>query len=148
MSDSRSSPNRPRTPQAALDALLASGAGDPLRRALWLDALDLRLRPLLPPSLAAHARLANVDGAKLVFLVDSPVWHARLRLAGPGLVDVARSIGLDVTELVVKTTTQALQPLPPAQRPIVPMSGAARTALESALASLIETEEDPDRLGS
>ena len=135
-------------PQAALDALLASGAGDPLRRALWLDALDLRLRPLLPPSLAAHARLANVNGAKLVFLVDSPVWHARLRLAAPGLLDVARSIGLDVTQVVVKTTTRPLQPLPPAQRPVVPMSAAASTALQAALASLVDPGNEPDQNGA
>jgi len=89
---------------------LSGTSADPIRRALWLDALDQRLRPCLPPSLAAHARLANVTGAqattgagmagvklaglKLVFLVDSPVWHARLRLATPELLDAARSIGL------------------------------------------------------
>lgn len=145
MSDSRSSPNRPKAPQAALDALLASGAGDPLRRALWLDALDLRLRPLLPPSLAAHVRLANVNGAKLVFLADSPVWHARLRLAAPGLLDVARSIGLDVTQVVVKTTTRPLQPPPSSPRPPVPMSAPARTALEAALAALRNPDDAPDR---
>src|SRR5690606_40109503 len=52
MSDSRS---RSPDPRPALDALMAEPAGDPLRRALWLDALDRRLRPCLPPSIAAHA---------------------------------------------------------------------------------------------
>ena len=138
-----SNPNRPAGPQPALDALLANSVGDPIRRALWLDTLDLRLRPYLPPSLAAHARLANVDGTKLVFLADSPVWHARLRLAGPGLLDAARSVGLDVTELVVKTTMQPMSPNPRAGStaaiaPLVPAS--AREALQSALASLREPE--------
>ncbi|MEP6634086.1 MAG: DUF721 domain-containing protein [Luteimonas sp.] len=125
-------------PQAALDALLANAAGDPIRRAVWLDALDVRLRPLLPPSLAAHARLANVDGAKLVFVVDSPVWHARLRLAASDLLDAARSIGLEVSDLVVKTTMQPMQPQQAGSTasvaPLVPAS--AREALQAALASL------------
>lgn len=122
-------------PQAALDALLADAAErNPVRRALWLDALDLRLRPHLPPMLAAHARLANVDGGKLVFLVDSPVWHARLRLAADQLLDAARSIGLDVTRVVVRTTQQRS----PAPRPAAPapVSAVARAALDDALALL------------
>src|SRR3546814_8275957 len=60
----------------------------------------------LPPPLAAHARLANVDGDMLVYLVDSPVCHARLRLASNELIDAARSLGLDVTRFVVRTTRQ------------------------------------------
>ena len=123
-------------PRTALDALFASGGGDPIRRALWLDALDQRLRPLLPPGTAAHARLANVDGARLVFLVDSPVWHARLRYAASELLDAARSIGLDVGELVVKVTTTPLHPHRAEQRTPAPMSAAARDALQAALATL------------
>src|SRR5690606_41847395 len=69
-------------------------------------SLDRTLRPHLPPSLSAHARLANVDGARLVYLVDSPLWNASLRLAAPALLDAARSHGLKVRELRVKTTTQ------------------------------------------
>jgi hypothetical protein len=136
----------PTGPQAALDALLANRAGNPIRRAMWLDALDLRLRPCLSPSLADHARLANVDGGRLVFVVDSPVWHARLRLAAPAILDAARSLGLDVAELVVKTTMHPLRPALPAtagaKRPaLVPAS--ARAALESALASLRDPQERP-----
>lgn len=138
MSDSRSRSSPPTAPRAALDALLAGAAGDPIRRALWLDAVDLRLRPHLPPSLAAHARVANVDGAKLVFLVDSPVWRARLRLAAPELLAVARSIGLEITDVVVKTATAPLHPTPPAPRAPIPMSAASRDALQAALASLDE----------
>ena len=114
MSDPKSSKPKPARanryagPQAPLEALLADAAFDPLRRALWLDALDQRLRPCLPPALAAHARLANVDGGRLVFVVDAPVWQAKLRLVAHELLDAARSLGLDATELVVKTTTLAI----------------------------------------
>lgn len=141
MSDSRPPPKRPPAARTALEAL-AGAAGDPLRRALWLDALDQRLRPHLPPSLAAHAQLANVDGGKLVYVVDGPVWHARLRLAAPELLDVARSIGLEVTELVVKTTRLPLHPLPQARRTVIPMSTASRDALEAALAPLSPPKPD------
>ena len=148
MSDSRSKPFAT-APKAALDALLDGAAGgNPIRRALWLDELDRRLRPLLPPSLAAHARLANIDGARLVFLVDSPVWHARLRLAGHDLLDAARSIGLDVTHLVVKTTKQ--MPIANARSgpAVLSMSTTARDALRDALASLRESGDEPGKDGS
>jgi Dna[CI] antecedent DciA-like protein len=134
----RSSPGHARegNPREALDALFAAGNADPLRRALWLDALERRLRPLLPPALAAHARFANVDGGRLVFLVDSPVWKARLRLASAELLDAARSVGLACDEVVVKVATTPLAPAPPASRRPVPLSAATREALEAALASL------------
>jgi hypothetical protein len=107
---SKSVPRNPRVsaPVAALDALLEGAGGDPLRRALWLDALDRELRPHLPSALATHARLGNVHDGRLVYLVDAPAWHARLRLAGPGLLDAARSVGLKVSSLVVKTSHGAL----------------------------------------
>jgi hypothetical protein len=141
MSGSRSSrppaPKVPGKPRAALDALLAGDAADPIRRALWLDALDLRLRPHLPPSLAAHAQLANVKGATLVFLVDSPVWRARLRLASPQLIEAARSVGIDASEVVIKTTTHPLHANAlSSERLPLPMSQASREALQAALASL------------
>lgn len=156
MSRSRSdaASDRPAGPQAALDALLGEEAGDPgrtlvLRRALWLETLDRQLRPCLPPALAAHARLANVDRGRLVYLVDAPVWHAKLRLAATGLLDAARSIGLEVDALVVRTarepltksrpdTADAPKPTPP------PLSAAAHDAFAAALASRDEpNREDP-----
>lgn len=124
--------------QTALQALFAGKGADPLRRALWLDALEQRLRPHLPPALAAHARFANLDGAKLVYLVDSPVWRARLRLASPGLLDAARSLGLECDQVVIKSTTQPLWPDPPATHTSttpLQMPAGAREALQAALAS-------------
>lgn len=139
-------PRRPSVPQAALDALLAEPAGDPIRRALWLDGLDRQLRPLLPPTLAPHVRLANFERGRLVFVVDAPVWRAKLRLAAAELLDAARSIGLQATELVVKTTPSppaGSVPPPPASHGSKPMSAAAQKALQAALASLL-----PDPSGS
>ena len=116
---------------------------------MWLDALDLKLRLCLPPSLAAHARLANIDRGRLVFLVDAPAWHARLRLASTELLDTARSLGLDATDLVVKVASgpQAMRPPEPAAsttRPAAPLSAAARDAFAAALAGADSTASTPD----
>jgi hypothetical protein len=126
-----------------MEALLADTAFDPLRRALWLDALDQRLRPSLPPALAPHARLANFVGGRLVYVVDAPVWRAKLRLVAPDLLDAARSLGLDVAELIVKTTTIPIQPPMRPEPKAIPMSAAAKEALQAALASL----KDPEKAG-
>ena len=133
-----SGPKAPKGPRGALDALLSGNSAESLRRALWLDALDQRLRPHLSPSLAAHTRLANVNGDQLVFLVDSPVWHARLRLAAPELLEAARRVGLSVTDVVVKTTSRPLEAQAAMPRPSLPMSAPARDALHAALASLAD----------
>lgn len=142
MSDYRSPPPPP-SPQDALDVLMAAPAGNTLRRALWLDSVDRRLRPHLPPSLAAHTRLANLERGRLVFVVDAPVWHAKLRLASPQILDAARSLGLDVAEVVVKTTPPVAPP-GQATRKAIPMSAAAQKDLQAALASL----KNPDPTGS
>ena len=141
MPGSRSS--SPSGPPGALQALLSEAAGDTLRRAQWLDTVDQLLRPHLPPGLAAHARLANVRGGKLVYVVDAPVWHAKLRLASQVLVDAARSVGLDVAGLSVRTTLQPLRPLPPAAGTAKPNAAAARQSqLEAALALLRSAPEE------
>jgi hypothetical protein len=126
-------------PRAALDALLAEPAGDPMRRAMWLDQLDRRLRPCLPDGLAAHARFANFDRGRLVFVVDAPVWRAKVRLAAPELLQAARSIGLAACEVVVKTALVA----PPPERTVRaprPMSAESQRALQAALASLRDVD--------
>lgn len=137
MSDYQSKPpsRRPSSPQPALEALLAEPAGDPIRRAMWLDGLDRRLRPCLPHPLSAHARLANFENGRLVFVVDAPVWRAKLRLVAPELLDAARSVGLVAAEVVVKIAIPPSHPAP-AERPPIPMSPATQRALQAALASL------------
>ena len=103
---------------------------------MWLDRLDRTLRRHLSPSLAAHVRLANVDGSKLVYLVDSPLWNASLRLAAPALLDAARTHGLEVQELRVRTTTQPLFPPARVEATALPLSASAPEGLRAALASL------------
>lgn len=146
MSDcsSKLPPRRPSSPRAALDALLADPAGDPIRRALWLDELDRKLRPYLPAPLAAHARLANYEHGRLVYLVDAPVWRARLRLLAPELLDAARSIGLTAAEFVIKTSLPSIAPSMQPLRKAKPMSAAAHEALQAALASLKPTPKGTD----
>ena len=85
-----------------------------------------------------------MDGARLVFVVDSPVWRARLRLAAAELLDAARSVGLECSQVVVKTTALPLWPDPPAPRPSLPLSTATREALQAALASLQTPERDAE----
>ncbi|WP_083487597.1 DUF721 domain-containing protein [Pseudoxanthomonas dokdonensis] len=138
MSDSKSKPRRAGIPRMALEAAMTPAASDPVRRAMWLDALEQQLRPCIPPALSPHCRLANVAGERIVFLVDSPVWKAKLRLAAPELLNAARSIGLTVTEVTVKITTAPLQAGRPARSTEKPVSEVARKALAAALASLTQ----------
>jgi len=141
MSDSKSSPRRSASPVPALQAAVTDAASDPVRRALWLDALEQQLRPCLPPPLADHCRLANViEGGRLVFLVDSPIWRARLRLAAPDILDVAHSIGLQATEVTIKTSLAPAVPKSPAGESR-PLSETARDALAAAVATLRESVE-------
>lgn len=112
--------------------MFESDAGSPLRRALWLDAMDLKLRGCLPQPLAAHARLANVDRGRLVFLVDAPVWHARLRLLTDRLCQEARALGLDVSTVVVKTARGPLPGMASAQGRL--SSNGSATATDSGTA--------------
>ncbi len=116
---------------------MADKAGNPLRRALWLDALDRQLRPYLPPQLANRCRLANINGEQLVFLVESPVWHAKLRLAEHQIITAARSIGLKVTQVTIRTATASLHsPTQQNQERPKPVSAATHKGLRDALASL------------
>jgi hypothetical protein len=156
---SRSRPDPPATartvgPKIAIDALLDGDTSAPgnqfLRRALWLEALDLQLRHCLPPALAAHARLANIDRGRLVYLVDAPVWHARLRLAATDILDAARSFGLEATDLVVKTASgpQSMRPQNSGTTTAVsvpPLSAAAREAIATALASRDDDTSEKDQ---
>jgi|SRR5580765_2438800 hypothetical protein len=118
---------------SAWQAALAGNAADPLKRAEWLASLDHQLRLALPLQLAAHARLANVDGNRLVYSVDGPAWGSRLRLSGDAILDAARSLGLAVDELVVRIVRMPTQP-GMAVRPPPPgsSSGSERSALRAA----------------
>lgn len=139
MSEPKSAARPASSPLQALDAAMSSRSGNPLRRALWLDQLDGTLRQHLPPTLASQCRLANVDGEHLVFLVQSPLWHARLRLAETTLIDAARSIGLKVTKVTIKTARTALRPPAPTQHngPAA-VTNTTHNGLRDALAALAD----------
>lgn len=139
MSEPKSGARPASGPVRALDAAMGGKSGNPLRRALWLDDLDRALRPLLPTPLSGHCRLANVDGEHLVFLVDSPLWHARLRLAEHTLVDAARSLGLTVTRVTIKTTSTPLRPQAhPDRTGKAAVSAATLDGVRDALAALAD----------
>ncbi len=147
MSEPKSSVRPASVPKPALDAVMADKSGNPLRRALWLDALDRQLRPQLPPPLRSRCRLANVDGEHLVFLVESPVWHAKLRLAEAQLLDAARSIGLKATRVTIKTasTTPSRSPAIDNRNGPHTVSAATHKGLRDALACLQDIPSKPKK---
>jgi hypothetical protein len=147
MSEPKSSVRPASVPKPALDAVMADKSGNPLRRALWLDALDRQLRPQLPPPLRSRCRLANVDGEHLVFLVESPVWHAKFRLAEAQLLDAARSIGLKATRVTIKTasTTPSRSPAIDNRNGPHAVSAATHKGLRDALAALQDLPSKPKR---
>ncbi|RZZ89353.1 DUF721 domain-containing protein [Pseudoxanthomonas winnipegensis] len=147
MSQAKSQSRRPAAPVPALEAALASAAADPLRHAIRLDALEQQLRPCLPPALAAHCRLANVTGDRLVFVVDSPVWNAKLRLASAHLVEVARSLGLGINSVIARTSLQPLFQAETAGQNSGTGSPVARAALREAM-EMLEASPAPGAGGT
>ncbi|MBS0201223.1 MAG: DUF721 domain-containing protein [Proteobacteria bacterium] len=126
-------PTPPRPVPSAWQAVLAGGAADPLKRAEWLASLDHQLRIALPLQLAAHARLANVDGNRLVYSVDGPAWSSRLRLSGDAILEAARSLGLAVDALAIRVVRMPAQPGVGVTQatPRRSASGSERTALRA-----------------
>jgi hypothetical protein len=147
MSEPKSSVRPASVPKPALDAVMADKSGNPLRRALWLDALDRQFRPQLPPPLRSRCRLANVVGEHLVFLVESPVWHAKLRLAEAQLLDAARSIGLKATRVTIKTASPTPTRSPALDNRNGPhaVSAATHKGLRDALACLQDVPSKPKK---
>ena len=97
--------------RTALSAALSSDPGHLVERAMQLHALDRQLRQSLPEPLASHVKLGNLRDDRLVFLVDAPVWKARLRLYADILVDAARAAGIrasGIASLVVDRNSRAV----------------------------------------
>ena len=140
----RPKPRRPRG--RARSAVRPVLPADPIRRALWLDALDQRLRPHLPPSLAAHARLANVNGAQAG--VSRRFAGVAARACGSPLRNCSTPpdpSGSMSREVVIRTATRSPDPGTASPRAALPMSAAAREALEAALSSLSRARCDRGR---
>lgn len=106
-------------------------------RAQWLDAADQRFRRHLPPALAGHLRLANVDRGTMVVVVPSPAWKARLRMDTALLLAAADAAGIEARSVTLKVVPPDA-PLP--ERPGAPLSAKARATLEAAAQSVA----DPD----
>lgn len=124
--------------QNALANVVAGDLGSVVERARMLEALDRRLRQSLPAALAPHVRLGNVRDGRLVFLVTSPVWKAKLRLYADALRDAALAAGLQPSGMTVKVAT--MLPVPPAAASRAPLSPSARETLRAAA----ETIADPE----
>jgi hypothetical protein len=122
-----------RTPPQPLQAAEKAGLADLIARARWLDELDRNLRRCLPAALAEQCRLANVDRDKLVYLVNAPVWKAKLRLEADALLRAAGAAGLTVRTLVVKVAV-ALPDSPSVAA--LPLSQAVRESLRTTAQSV------------
>jgi len=116
----------------------AASVNDVVERAMRLSELDLILRQSLPPQIASRVKLANVRDGRLVFLVESPAFGTKLRLASAALLKAANAFGLSANEVTVKVAT--MQPVPPDEAPPTPLSPAARESLRAAAASVDDPE--------
>lgn len=124
--------------KAALGTAVSGDLGSVIKRARDLDALDRQLRQSLPPSLAPHVRLGNVRDGRLVFLVTSPVWKAKLRLYADAIRDAASAAGLQASGMTVKVAT--MLPVPPAAASHAPLSSSARDSLRAAADAVADPE--------
>jgi hypothetical protein len=122
------------SPPLALQAASEAGMAELIARARWLDELDQNLRRCLPAALATQCRLANVDRDELVFLVNAPVWKAKLRLEADALLRAANAAGLNVRSLVVKVA--AAPPISPGTTAGMPLSNAVRESLRTTAQSV------------
>lgn len=124
--------------RAPVSVATAGDLGSVIERANHLAALDRQLRQSLPEPLASHVRLGNVRDGRLVFLVDSPVWKAKLRLYADVIRDAAAAAGLATSGMTLKVAT--MQAVPPDAASLSPLSQAARDSLRAAAA----TVDDPE----
>jgi hypothetical protein len=104
-----------------------------------LDALDARLRRLLPDPVARECRLADVRNGRVVFLASGPAWASRLRLHQAALLAEARAaIGGSIEHFAVKV----------APLPSVPPDASRRKPLSAAtirhLRTMATTLPDPE----
>lgn len=112
---------------------------DLIQRAKILDALDSALRDALPPQLACRCRLANAYDTRLVFLANSSVVAARLRLMQDELLRCAnQNHGGRYEKLTVKVAP--VPSVPPETAPQKPLSNAAASHLAQAARVLADPE--------
>lgn len=132
--------------RAAFDVLKSGDSGELLRRAQWLASINQLLRPYLPPELAAHTRLANIQQGQLQFVVDSATWNSKLRLLSQPLLEAARACGVDATRISIRTSTRPITP-PALATQEKPMSARARAGLQATRA-LLQAELQEESLSA
>lgn len=120
-------------------AVLCEDSGDWVERAMQLLALDRHLRQSLPEALAAHVKLGNLRGDRLVFLADSPAWKARLRFHTGTLLRAAQAAGIPARSISVNVVA-TMQPAIPDPAPPPSLSPSARQTLRAAAAATQDEE--------
>jgi len=141
MSDRRSPVNpgtTPKGPVAALDVAADKTLLGVLQRAEALRALDRALQACLPQPLSQHAQLGNVRDGILIFIVDAPIWKAKLRLLQAELVDTAISAGFPAKGVSVKVSPKLPEPTP--ERGPQPISARSRDALRQTAESVSDPQ--------
>jgi hypothetical protein len=122
---------RPAADCLSLDALA--------ERARALDALDGRLRRLLPEAVARETRLADIRNGRVVFLASSPAWASRIRLYQSALLAEARAaLGAGIERFAVKVAT--LSTVPPNPTKPGPLSAATVRHLRTTATALSDPE--------
>ena len=123
-------------PKPAADCLALDALAE---RARALDALDGRLRHLLPAAVARETRLADVRDGRVVFLASSPAWASRLRLYQTALLTEARSaLGGAAERFAVKVAP--LPAVPPEPAKPKPLSAATARHLRATAKVLPDPE--------
>ncbi len=108
-------------------------------RARALDALDERLRRLLPAATARETRLADVRNGRIVFLASSSTWASRLRLYQSSILAEARAaLGGAVERFTVKVAPLPIVPQNPTKRK--PLSASTARHLRATATVLSDPE--------
>ena len=136
MTSRRSTGTRGTGPRPVAECVALGTLADHARA---LEALDRRLRRLLPEAVARETRLADVHDGRVVFLASSQTWASRLRLHQTAVMTEARiALGDTVERFAVKVA-----PLPsvsPEQSRHKPLSAATAEHLRTAAKSLTDPE--------
>jgi hypothetical protein len=137
MSPSRNPLREPATgPKPVAECIALDALAD---RARALDALDERLRHLLPAAVARETRLADVRNGRIVFLASSPTWASRIRLYQSALLAEARTaLGGSVERFAVKVAP--LSTVPPDPTKPKPLSAATARHLRATANTLSDPE--------
>jgi hypothetical protein len=123
-------------PKPAAECIALDAIAD---RARALDALDERLRHLLPAAVARETRLADVRNGRIVFLASSPIWASRIRLYQAALLAEARTaLGGAIERFAVKVAP--LPTVPPNPTKPIPLSIATARHLRAKATALSDPE--------